>query len=77
MGRQAFVDKTGIPKNTLINIEQGRNDPSYTSIKAILDAWPEYTLWLMQDTVEPGAGQISPEIKEAITNSPKAEKQAG
>lgn len=77
MGRQAFVDKTGIPKNTLINIEQGRNDPSYSSIKAILDVWPEYTLWLMNDKTAPEAGQISPEIEEARTNSPRAENQAG
>lgn len=77
LGRQAFVDRTGIPKNTLIKVEQGYHDPSYTTIKAIIYVWPEYTLWLMNDQVAPEAGQISPEIEIARSNSPKAENKAG
>lgn len=76
LGRQAFCNDTSIPKNTLIKIEQGRNDPSYVTIRAILDKWPEYTLWLMQDETNEAAGQINPEIEKARQGSLKAEEKA-
>ena len=64
LGRQAFCDQTGIAKSTLIGIETAGKEPGFKILKAITNTWPEYTLWLMNDTVMPEAGQISPEIEE-------------
>lgn len=65
MGRQAFCDTTGVPKQTLINVENGRNEPSFKVMRKITQAFPQFTLWLMNDQVIEEAGQISPEIEQA------------
>ena len=73
LGRQAFCDLTEIPKQTLINVENGRNEPSYKIMRKLLNVYPQYTMWLMNDQVIEEAGQISPAIEEAR----KALKQTG
>ena len=60
MGRQEFSDKTGIPKNTLIRLEQGKNEPSAKVLSQVCRAFSQYTTWLMADVVNENAGQISP-----------------
>ena len=49
MGRQEFVDATGIPKNTLIGIEVGKHKPGTEAITAIANAFPQYALYLLID----------------------------
>jgi transcriptional regulator with XRE-family HTH domain len=46
MGRQEFVDKTGIAKGTLIRIEQNQNEAKASTLIAIAQAWPEYAAYL-------------------------------
>lgn len=65
MGRQEFSDLTGIPKNTLIRLEQGKNAPSGKVLMQITSAFHKYTLWLMTDQVSEEVGQISPQIEKA------------
>lgn len=65
LGRQAFSDMTEINKETLIKVEQGRNDPSFSVLQKIILKYPHYTLWLMADQVNEAAGQISPGIEGA------------
>ncbi|GAB2782196.1 hypothetical protein GCM10027040_05330 [Halomonas shantousis] len=65
MGRQEFSDVTGIPKNTLIRLEQGKNAPSGKVLLQVTNAFTKYTLWLMTDQINEEAGQISPEIEKA------------
>lgn len=65
MGRQEFSDLTGIPKNTLIRLEQGKNAPSGKVLMQITSTFHKYTLWLMTDQVSEEAGQISPQIEKA------------
>ncbi|ATJ83691.1 helix-turn-helix domain-containing protein [Halomonas beimenensis] len=65
MGRQEFSDLTGIPKNTLIRLEQGKNSPSGKVLMQVTNTFPQYTMWLMNDQVIEDAGQISPEIEKA------------
>lgn len=65
LGRQAFCEMTGVPKQTLINVENGRNEPSFKVMKKIVDAFPQYTMWLMHEQVIEEAGQISPQIEKA------------
>tara|TARA_B100000378_G_C17857482_1_gene347347 strand:+ start:324 stop:632 length:309 start_codon:yes stop_codon:yes gene_type:complete len=63
MGRQDFSDTTGIPKNTLIRLEQGKNAPSGKVLMQITKAFPKYTMWLMNDQTIEEVGQVSPEIE--------------
>ncbi|MHA3027484.1 helix-turn-helix transcriptional regulator [Chromohalobacter israelensis] len=65
MGRQAFSDLTGIPKQTLINIENGRSSPSGKLLAQVSTAFSKYTLWLMTDEVNEAGGQVSPEVEKA------------
>lgn len=65
MGRQEFSDVTGVPKNTLIRLEQGKNEPSAKVLSQICKAFEHYTTWLMTDGINENAGQISPEIEKA------------
>ena len=65
LGRQAFCDLTGIAKQTLINVETGRNDPSFKVMRKITTVYSKYTMWLMNDEVMEEVGQISPEIERA------------
>ena len=64
LGRHDFSIKAGLVKGTLTNIETGRQDPSYKTLEAITNTWPQYALWLMTGETIPDAGQISPEIEE-------------
>lgn len=47
MGRAEFCDITGIPKQTLIKIEQGKTDPRVSTLLKITDRYPEYATWLI------------------------------
>ncbi|MES1983222.1 MAG: helix-turn-helix transcriptional regulator [Pseudomonadota bacterium] len=71
MGRQEFVDKTGIPKGTLIGIEQGNREPKAGILIAIAQAWPEYAAYLLSDEV---VKQKHPEVEDVQRELPKAKK---
>jgi transcriptional regulator with XRE-family HTH domain len=66
MGRQEFVDKTGIPKGTVIGIEQGLREPKSGVLIAIAAAFPEYAAYLLSD--ELGIAQKNPEVEEVAKN---------
>lgn len=61
MGRQEFVDKTGVNKGSLIRIEQGQNEPKAGILIAIAQAWPEYAAYLLTDEVS--IKQKHPEVE--------------
>ncbi|NWO07559.1 MAG: helix-turn-helix transcriptional regulator [Alteromonadaceae bacterium] len=64
-GRAEFSELIGVPKKTLIGIEQTGRVPKGDLLQAICTQWPQYTLWLMTDQVNEAAGQVSPEIEKA------------
>ena len=72
IGRQEFVDKTGIPKGTIIGIEQGLREPKAGVLIAIAQAWPEYAEYLISDQV--GIKQKNPEVESISRELPKAKK---
>lgn len=72
MGRQEFVDKTGIPKNTLIQIEISDREVMSGALAAIAQAWPEYAAYLLTDEVE--IKQKNPEVESLTKELPKAKK---
>ena len=49
MGRAEFSETTGIPKQTLIKIEQGQTDPRTSTLLKVIEIYPEYTLWLLSE----------------------------
>lgn len=61
IGRQEFADKTGIPKGTIIGIEQGLREPKAGVLIAIAQAWPEYAAYLLTD--EMNIVQRNPEVE--------------
>lgn len=72
MGRQEFVDKTGIAKGTLIGIEQGRQEPKAGVLIAIAQAWPEYAAYLLTDDFN--VKQKHPEVMSLARELPKVTK---
>lgn len=47
MGRAEFSEITGIPKQTLIKIEQGLTDPRVSTLLKVTEKYPEYSAWLI------------------------------
>ena len=72
MGRQEFVDITGIPKCTLIGLETGRYEPKAGILIAIAKAWPEYAAYLLTDSIN--IKQKDPEVEKLRRELPKAKK---
>lgn len=72
MGRQEFVDITGIAKGTLIGIEQNRQEPKAGVLIAIAEAWPQYAAYLLTD--ETGMRQKNPEVESLARELPRAKK---
>ena len=72
IGRQEFVDITGIAKGTLIGIEQGRQEPKAGVLIAIAEAWPQYAAYLLTD--ETGKKQRNPEVDNIARELPRAKK---
>lgn len=72
MGRQEFVNATGIPKNTLIGIEVGKHKPGTEAITAIANAFPQYALYLLLDDV--AIKQKNPEVESISKELPRAKK---
>jgi transcriptional regulator with XRE-family HTH domain len=72
MGRQEFVDKTGIVKATLIGIEQGRQEPKAGVLIAIATVFPEYAAYLLTD--ETHVKQRHPEVMELARELPKQKR---
>lgn len=52
MGRAEFSEITGIPKQTLIKIEQGQTDPRVSTLLKITEKYPNYALWLVSGKPE-------------------------
>ncbi|SNS03313.1 Helix-turn-helix domain-containing protein [Methylobacillus rhizosphaerae] len=73
MGRQEFADTTGIPKGTLIGIEQDRHEPKAGVLEAIADHWPEYAAYLLTDNTS--VKQRNPEL-EALAKELEDQKNA-
>jgi transcriptional regulator with XRE-family HTH domain len=72
MGRQEFVDKTGIPKGTLIGVEQGSREPKASILIAVATAFPEYAEYLISDQV--GIKQKNPEVENLARELPAVKK---
>jgi transcriptional regulator with XRE-family HTH domain len=72
MGRQEFVNETGIAKGTLIGIEQGRQEPKAGVLIAIAAAFPQYAAYLLTD--ETNTKQKNPEVESISRELPKAKK---
>lgn len=51
MGRQAFAEKTGIAKGTLIRTEQGQNSPQVAVLLKIAELWPQFAAYLLTDDI--------------------------
>ncbi|MFL9611434.1 helix-turn-helix transcriptional regulator [Methylobacillus pratensis] len=73
MGRQEFADLTGIPKGTLIGIEQDRHEPKAGVLETIAKVWPEYAAYLLTD--ETNVKQKNPEL-EALARELEDQKKA-
>lgn len=67
LGRTAFEKKTGISRRTIETLENQGKEPRGNVLKTICKTWPEYTLWLMTDTTNAAAGQVSPDMKLQVT----------
>lgn len=74
MGRQEFVDRTGIPKNSLIGIETGRHEPGAKALIAIASEFPEYAAYLLISDVE--IKQKNPEVDGLGTAQARMKKAA-
>ena len=61
LGRHEFAEKTGIPKGTLIGVEQERQEPKAGVLVAIAQIWPEYAAYLLTDELT--VTQRSPEVE--------------
>lgn len=72
LGRQAFAEKTGIPKDTVIGIETGRHLPGANALIAIAQAWPQYATYLLIDEID--VKQKNPEVESLAKELPKAKK---
>lgn len=72
MGRQEFVDKTGIPKNTLIQMEVSDREVMSGALIAIAATFPEYAAYLL--TSETSIKQKNPEIEKLAEELPKVKK---
>lgn len=72
MGRQEFVDITGIPKNTLIQIEVSDREVMSGVLTAISKAFPEYTHYLLNDEIS--IKQKNPEVESLAQELPAAKK---
>ncbi len=72
IGRQEFVNKTGIPKNTLIQMEVNDREVKSGALIAIAKAFPQYAAYLLTD--ELGIKQKNPELESLAKELPKAKK---
>lgn len=72
MGRQEFADTTGINKGTLIGIETTEREVMSGILTAITEKWPQYTEYLMNDSI--GTKQKNPEVESIAKELPKAKK---
>ena len=72
MGRQEFVDETGIPKGTLIGVEQGSREPKAGILIAIAQRWPEYASYLLTDEIS--VKQKHPEVMKLARELPRQRK---
>ncbi len=72
MGRQEFVDTTGIPKNTLIQIEVSEREVKSGALIAIATAFPQYAAYLLTDEIS--IKQRDPEVESISKELPKAKK---
>ncbi|WP_435106762.1 helix-turn-helix domain-containing protein [Arhodomonas sp. AD133] len=70
--RKAFAERTGIPKDTIMRIEQGRNEPKGPMLQTIGRMWPQYAYWLLTDQTDAANGHISPELAVTPKNLPEA-----
>jgi transcriptional regulator with XRE-family HTH domain len=72
MGRQEFVERTGIPKGTIIGIEQGLREPKAGVLIAVATAFPQYAKYLISDDLD--TKQKNPEVESISKELPKAKK---
>ncbi|WP_261843495.1 hypothetical protein [Aliamphritea ceti] len=59
-----FERETGIKRNTVKSLLDGKQRFNEEHITAISDRFPEYKMWFVFGETMPEAGQISPEIEE-------------
>jgi len=66
LGRHEFAEKVGTKKQTLIDVEMGRQRANEFLIEGICTAFPGYAYWLVTGNEIPEAGQISPETEKRL-----------
>lgn len=69
MGRAEFSEKTGIPKGSLIQVEQEIREPKAGVLEAIAKQWPEFAAYLLTDEVE--IKQRNPETEKLARELPE------
>ncbi|WP_282339031.1 DNA-binding protein [Pseudomonas sp. PS02288] len=70
-----FEKQTGINRYRWGNIRTGKARLSDAEIEAVVEAFPQYALWLVTGKVAPECGQVSPAYEEA--NLKLEEQEAG
>ena len=68
---------TGMTRDRWANMLYHTTRVGDDHIEAAVKLWPQYAYWLTTGQTIPNAGQISPEIEEARSNSKKAPKATG
>lgn len=66
------MERTGIPKGTIIGVEQGLREPKAGILIAIANEFPQYAAYLLTD--ETGTKQKNPEEESLAKELPKAKK---
>lgn len=72
--RPAFTQRCGLNLRTFETGILRGTKPKGETLAAVCQAWPEYTLWLMTDQVQPENGQTSPLLKMTADNLNSTQK---
>lgn len=59
-----FGEKTGIKKETVRALADGRQKFNEDYIRAITESFPQYKMWFVFGETHPEIGQISPELEQ-------------
>ena len=57
-----FAEKIGISINTYKSLLKRNGAPRFDLVETIAAIWPEYSLWLLTNKVEPENGQLEPSV---------------
>jgi len=77
MTKQEFEQQTGISWFKWQNLFSGKQRVNEDHLNAVNTLWPQYAYWFVTGKTMPEAGQISPEIEQARSNSKEPPKATG